>query len=49
MVESKWQGNILFRVVNSNTVAKATYLVFFFLSVQGGEDITHEPVCEQEI
>lgn len=37
MVESKWQGNILFRVVNSNTVAKATYLVFFFFLYRVGK------------
>lgn len=49
MVEGRGCWDVLFRVVNSNTVVQTAYLVFFCLPVQGGKDIAHEPVCEQEI
>lgn len=46
--EGHW--NVLFRVVNSNIVVEAAYEAFLFcVPVQGGKDIAHEPVCEQEI
>lgn len=47
MGEGKGHWAALFVVVN--TLVETTYQSFFGLSVQGGKDITHEPVCEQEI
>lgn len=43
--EGHWY--VLFRVANLNVVVETAYQVWFFcVPVQGGKDITHEPVCE---